>query len=90
VDARSATRRSTCSAPADATWGSTRLLSEIDFEDIHYSPREAAPVDELGGRARRRSEATFDKLGIPEAERKFLAGVTAQYRESSITRSART
>ena len=34
---------------------------------------------------------TFDKLGIPEAERKFLAGVTrSTSRRSSTTASART
>ncbi len=31
------------------------------------------------GRGSFRNQETFDKLGIPEAEQKFLAGVSAQY-----------
>jgi len=40
------------------------------------------PVRKDAGQLGRRADAiknTFDKLGIPEAERKFLAGVGAQY-----------
>ncbi len=59
------------------TWGAD--LSDIDFNNIHYYVR---PTDRQG-----RSwddvpdyiKNTFEKLGIPEAERKFLAGVGAQY-----------
>ena len=36
-------------------------------------------MSDLGRRAGRTSSDTFDKLGIPEAEKKFLAGVGAQY-----------
>jgi Fe-S cluster assembly protein SufB len=32
---------------------------------------------------------TFDRLGIPEAERKFLAGVTAQYESEVVYHSLR-
>ena len=32
---------------------------------------------------------TFDRLGIPEAERKFLAGVTAQYESEVVYHSIR-
>jgi len=32
---------------------------------------------------------TFDRLGIPEAERKFLAGVTAQYESAAVYHTVR-
>ena len=35
----------------------------------------------------RTSKKTFDKLGIPEAERKFLAGVGAQYESEMVYHS---
>jgi len=41
-------------------------------------PRHREAGDELGRRARER-QADLRRLGIPEAERKFLAGVSAQY-----------
>jgi Fe-S cluster assembly protein SufB len=59
------------------TWGAD--LSGIDFDNIYYYVK---PVDEMG---RSWDEVpvsireTFDKLGIPQAERNFLAGVSAQY-----------
>ena len=54
-------------------------MPDIDFQDIFYYLKPAtAQVDEwedLPEEMRR----TYEKLGIPEAERKYLAGVTAQY-----------
>ena len=61
------------------TWGNTEMLEAIDFDNIYYYVK---PTD----RAERKWEdvpedikRTFDRIGIPEAERKFLAGVSAQY-----------
>jgi Fe-S cluster assembly protein SufB len=58
-------------------WGAD--LSDIDFENIFYYIRplekQAKSWDELPEEMR----ATWDKLGIPEAEKKFLGGVTSQY-----------
>ncbi len=69
------------------TWGDTRLLSEIEFDDITYYVRpgeaNAADWDEVPPEIRQ----TFDRLGIPEAERKFLAGVTAQYESEVVYHS---
>jgi Fe-S cluster assembly scaffold protein SufB len=59
------------------TWGAD--LSGIDFDDIYYYVK---PVEEMGRSWDEVPESikrTFDRLGIPEAERKFLAGVSAQY-----------
>ena len=51
---------------------------DIDFDDIHYyvkpSDRTAQDWDDVPEDIKR----TFERLGIPEAERKFLAGVEAQ------------
>lgn len=58
-------------------WGAD--LNEIDFDDIYYYLK---PVDRKGGSWEDVPEyikKTFDRLGIPEAERKFLGGVGAQY-----------
>jgi Fe-S cluster assembly scaffold protein SufB len=59
------------------TWGAD--LSDIDFENIYYyikpSEREGDTWEDVPGYIKE----TFDKLGIPEAEQKFLSGVAAQY-----------
>jgi Fe-S cluster assembly protein SufB len=59
------------------TWGGD--LSGIHFDDIFYYikpiDKQVDAWDELPASVK----ATYDKLGIPEAERKYLAGVTAQY-----------
>ena len=58
-------------------WGGD--LSQLDFDDIYYyvkaSDRSERSWDDVPEDIKR----TFDRLGIPEAERKFLAGVGAQY-----------
>ena len=54
-------------------------LSEINFDDYTYyikpSDKQEKSWDEVPDTIRN----TFDKLGIPEAEQKFLAGVSTQY-----------
>ena len=59
------------------TWGGD--MSEIYIDDIYYyiKPTEAQ-VDEWD-ELPESIKNTYEKLGIPEAERKYLAGVTAQY-----------
>ena len=58
-------------------WGAD--LSDIDFENIYYfirsTEKQAANWDELPEDIK----GTWDKLGIPEAEKKYLGGVSAQY-----------
>jgi len=58
-------------------WGGD--VSKIDFQDIYYyvkpTSEEAKSWDDVPADMKR----TFDKLGIPEAEQKFLSGVGAQY-----------
>jgi Fe-S cluster assembly protein SufB len=70
------------------TWGAD--LSGIDFDEITYYLR---PME--GGTGKSWDDVpedikrTFDRLGIPEAERKFLAGVGAQYDSEVIYHSLR-
>ncbi len=67
------------------TWGAD--LSEIDFNDIYYyikpSERQGHSWDEVPEYIKN----TFERLGIPEAERKFLAGVGAQYESEMVYHS---
>jgi Fe-S cluster assembly protein SufB len=72
-------------------WWAARLdlLQEIDFSDIYYYIR---PTDKQGtswDEVPEYIKNTFDRLGIPEAERKFLAGVTAQYESEVVYHSIR-
>src|SRR5438067_7414124 len=67
------------------TWGAD--LSVIDFDNIFYflksTEKQGTTWDEVPEDIKR----TFDKLGIPEAERKFLAGVSAQYESEVVYHS---
>jgi Fe-S cluster assembly protein SufB len=69
------------------TWPSADL-SEIDFDNIFYYLR---PTDNSAEKnwddVPPYIKDTFDKLGIPEAERKFLAGVSAQYESEVVYHS---
>jgi len=69
------------------TWGGD--LSHIDFDKIMYyrkpSEREEKSWDDVPEQIKK----TFEKLGIPEAERKFLAGVGAQYDSEVVYHSVR-
>jgi Fe-S cluster assembly protein SufB len=60
------------------TWGSP-LLAEVDFDNIHYFVRASERAERSWDDVPEDVKNTFDRLGIPEAERKFLSGVGAQY-----------
>ncbi len=59
------------------TWGGD--MSHLDFQDIYYyvraSDRQEKTWDDVPDDIRK----TYDRLGIPEAEKKYLSGVKAQY-----------
>ncbi|HTV12778.1 MAG TPA: Fe-S cluster assembly protein SufB [Acidimicrobiales bacterium] len=59
------------------TWGGD--LSGIDFGNIFYYIKPIEKQVSAWDQLPEPVKATYDKLGIPEAERKYLAGVTAQY-----------
>src|ERR1700759_4062465 len=64
------------------TWGGN--LGQIDFNDIHYFVRASEKNSRDWSEVPEDIKNTFDKLGIPEAERKFLSGVGAQYESESV------
>jgi Fe-S cluster assembly protein SufB len=59
------------------SWGGD--MSGIDFADIFYYIKPIEKQVSAWDQLPESVKATYDKLGIPEAERKYLAGVTAQY-----------
>jgi len=58
-------------------WGAD--LSGIDFQDIFYYVKPTDAESKSWEDVPADMKRTFDKLGIPEAEQKFLSGVGAQY-----------
>ncbi|MBL8128763.1 MAG: Fe-S cluster assembly protein SufB [Thermomicrobiales bacterium] len=68
-------------------WGAD--LSGIKFDDIFYYIRPAENIGRTWDEVPEYIKNTFEKLGIPEAERKFLAGVGAQYESEVIYHSLR-
>src|ERR687896_2480116 len=58
-------------------WGGN--LGDIDFENIYYYIRPTEKQAKSWEDLHPDIKATWDKLGIPEAEKKYLAGVGAQY-----------
>ncbi|MFC1463830.1 MAG: Fe-S cluster assembly protein SufB [Candidatus Brachytrichaceae bacterium NZ_4S206] len=64
-------------------WGG-EALKDIDFNDIYYyikpTDKQADSWEELP----KEIKDTYDRLGIPEAEKKYLAGVGAQYESEVI------
>jgi Fe-S cluster assembly protein SufB len=64
------------------TWGPD--LSGIDFDKIIYYVRPAEAEGKTWEEVPETIKRTFDKLGIPEAEQKFLAGVGAQYESEMV------
>ena len=69
------------------TWGDTARLSEIDFADIHYFVKSTDQTERSWDDVPDDIKRTFDRLGIPEAERKFLSGVSAQYESEVVYHS---
>src|SRR5271166_4730680 len=70
------------------TWGSP-LLAEVDYDDIHYFVRASEKAGRSWDEVPEDVKRTFDRLGIPEAERKFLAGVGAQYESEVVYHQVR-
>ncbi|MFM7056861.1 MAG: Fe-S cluster assembly protein SufB [Planctomycetota bacterium] len=68
-------------------WGGD--MSELDFDNIYYYMKAASEQgkswDDVPADIRR----TYDRLGIPEAEKKYLAGVKAQYESEVVYGSLR-
>lgn len=71
------------------TWGNTEMLNGIEFDKIYYYLRATDKQEKNWDEVPPDIKNTFDRLGIPEAERKFLAGVTAQYESEVVYHSIR-
>lgn len=69
------------------TWGGD--LSTIDFQNIYYYAKASDKAEKSWDDVPDNVKKTFDKLGIPEAEKKFLAGVGAQYESEVVYHSLR-
>jgi Fe-S cluster assembly protein SufB len=65
--------------PNGAFWGGSIENYDLDFNDIYYYVKPMEGQGRSWEEVPEEIKRTFDKLGIPEAERKFLAGVGAQY-----------
>ncbi len=70
------------------TWGSP-MLAEVDYDNIHYFVRASEKASKTWDDVPEDIKNTFDKLGIPEAERKFLSGVGAQYESEVVYHQVR-
>jgi Fe-S cluster assembly protein SufB len=68
-------------------WGAD--LSEIDFSNIFYYLKPQAEQGKNWDDIPTDIKNTFDRLGIPEAEQKFLGGVSAQYESEVVYHSIR-
>ncbi|SFH65228.1 Fe-S cluster assembly protein SufB [Pisciglobus halotolerans] len=58
-------------------WGAN--LSEINFDEITYYRQSSGKPERSWDEVPEKIKETFERIGIPEAERKYLAGAGAQY-----------
>lgn len=63
-------------------WGGD--LSKLNLDDIYFYTRPAEKEGRSWDEVPETIKNTFEKLGIPEAEQKFLAGVGAQYESEMV------
>lgn len=66
-------------------WGGD--LTHINFDDIYYYIKPTQNKVSSWGDLPKEIRNTYDKIGIPEAEKKFLAGVSAQYESEVVYKS---
>lgn len=63
-------------------WGAD--LSQLDFDEITYYQRATDKPARTWDEVPEEIKETFEKLGIPEAERAYLAGTTVQYESEAV------
>ena len=66
-------------------WGPS--LKELNLDDIYYYVKPTEKQEKSWDDVPDDIKRTFDKLGVPEAERKFLAGLGAQYESEMVYHS---
>lgn len=64
------------------TWGPD--ITDLDFDDYTYYIKPSDRTEKSWDDVPDTIKETFDKLGIPEAEKEFLAGVTTQYDSEAV------
>lgn len=64
------------------TWGPN--LKQLNFKEINYYLDPQSPSKDTWDKVPNKIKKTFEILGIPQAEKKFLAGVGAQYESETI------
>ncbi len=69
------------------TWGAD--LSGIKFDDIFYYIKPVREQGKSWNDIPAEIKDTFDRLGIPQAEQNYLAGVTAQYESEAVYHKVR-
>ncbi|HMQ29797.1 MAG TPA: Fe-S cluster assembly protein SufB [Chloroflexaceae bacterium] len=74
--------------PLAGMWANPELAG-LNHDDIHYFVRAGERPQTDWDAVPQEIKDTFEKLGIPEAERKFLAGVGAQYESEVVYHSLR-
>lgn len=67
------------------TWGAD--LSKIKFDDMYYYIRSTDKQVSSWEDLPKEIKETYDKIGVPEAEKNFLAGVSAQYESEVVYES---
>ncbi len=70
-------------------WGGSGMLEEINYDDIYYYVRATDRPGRSWDEVPDEIKDTFNRLGIPEAEQKFLQGVSAQYDSESVYHNIR-
>ncbi len=68
-------------------WGGD--LSRIDFDNYYYYIRPVKNRAERWQDLPEEIKETYDRIGIPEAEKQYLAGVSAQYESEVVYESVR-
>jgi Fe-S cluster assembly protein SufB len=66
-------------------WGPT--LKDLNFDEIYFYVKPTEKSEKSWDDVPDDIKRTFDKLGVPEAERKFLAGLGAQYESEMVYHS---
>lgn len=66
-------------------WGAD--LSKIDFENIYYYIKPTENQTNSWDKLPKEIKETYDRIGVPEAEKKYLAGVSAQYESEVVYES---
>lgn len=67
------------------TWGGD--LSRLDFDDMYYYLKPSDRMENSWDDVPEKIKETFEKLGLPEAEQKYLAGVATQYESEMVYHS---